>query len=73
MSITGGTTQATGYSYNHRGELSDVKDAATGEDWSRGYNLLGQVTSTTDPNSGAVALCHLRARRRMTEMLRRFR
>ena len=55
VSITGGTTQATGYSYNHRGELSDVKDAATGEDWSRGYNLLGQVTSTTDPNSGTTS------------------
>ena len=55
VSVTGGTTQATGYSYNHRGELSDVKDAATGEDWSRAYNLLGQVTSTTDPNSGTTS------------------
>ena len=52
VSVTGGTTQATDYSYDHRGWLSDIKDAATGEDWSRGYNLLGQVTSTTDPNSG---------------------
>ena len=52
VSITGGTTQATDYSYNHRGWLSGITDAATGEDWSSGYNLLGEVTSTTDPNSG---------------------
>ncbi len=58
VSITGGTTQATDYSYNHRGELSDVKDAATGEDWSRSYNLLGQVTSTTDPNSGTTTMSY---------------
>lgn len=31
------------------------------------------VLSRRDPPDGAVALCHLRARRRMTEMLRRFR
>ena len=55
VTISGGTTQATDYSYNHRGELSDVKDAATGEDWSRAYNLLGQVTSTTNPNSGTTS------------------
>ena len=58
VTISGGTTQATDYSYNHRGELSDVKDAATGEDWSRGYNLLGQVTSSADPNSGTTSMSY---------------
>ena len=49
VAITGGTTQATGYSYNHRGELSGIKDAATGEDWGNTYNLLGQVTANHRP------------------------
>jgi RHS repeat-associated protein len=58
VSITGGTTQATGYSYNHRGELSDIKDAATGEDWGKTYNLPGQVTGTTSPNAGATSMTY---------------
>ena len=58
VAITGGTTQATGYSYNHRGELSDIKDAATGEDWGKTYNLLGQVTGTTAPDAGATTMTY---------------
>jgi YD repeat-containing protein len=58
VTITGGTTQATGYSYNHRGELSDIKGAATGEDWGKTYNLLGQVTGTTDPDAGATTMTY---------------
>jgi YD repeat-containing protein len=58
VAITGGTTQATDYSYNHRGELSDMKDAATGEDWGKTYNLLGQVTGTTSPNAGATSMTY---------------
>ncbi|MDQ2875636.1 MAG: hypothetical protein M3Y33_12910 [Actinomycetota bacterium] len=50
VSISGGTTQAAGYSYNTRGEQSQISDG--GQDWSAGYNLLGQVTSTTDPDAG---------------------
>ena len=56
VTITGGASQATSYSYNHRGWLADVKDAATGQDWAKGYNLLGQVTSTADPNAGTTTM-----------------
>jgi RHS repeat-associated protein len=56
VSITGGTTQATDYSYNHRGQLGTVTDAAAGEQWTRSYNLLGEVTGSTDPNAGAAAM-----------------
>ncbi len=50
VSISGGTTQATTYSYNTTGELSDISSA--GENWTYSYNLLGQVTSKTDPDAG---------------------
>jgi hypothetical protein len=51
----GGTTQATGYSYNHRSELSDVEDAATDEDWSRARsasrrNSADSSTKTSGPH-----------------------
>jgi RHS repeat-associated protein len=58
VTITGGTTQATDYAYNHRGWLSGVTDAATGEQWSRTYNLLGQVTSAATPNSGTTSMSY---------------
>jgi RHS repeat-associated protein len=50
VSITGGSTQATTYAYNTDGELSDISEA--GENWTSLYNLLGQVTSKTDPDGG---------------------
>ena len=56
VSITGGTTQATTYSYNTRGELSDISDA--GENWTSSYNLLGQVTSRTDPDAGTTSMVY---------------
>lgn len=58
VTISGGTTQATDYSYNTRGEQSQVKDAATGDTWTKTYNLLGEVTGTTDPNAGASSMSY---------------
>lgn len=52
MAITGGTYQATGYVYRTRGELSITEDASTGEEWTKTYNLLGQVTQTTERSRG---------------------
>jgi len=56
VSITGGTTQATTYSYNARGELSEVSSG--GENWTSTYNLLGQVTSKTDPDAGTTSMTY---------------
>ena len=56
VSITGGTTQATTYSYNTTGELSDISDA--GENWTSTYNLLGQVASKTDPDAGTSSMIY---------------
>jgi YD repeat-containing protein len=58
VTISGGTTQATKYGYNHRGEQSTITDAATGETWSHGYNLLGETTSTATPNSGTTSMSY---------------
>src|SRR5579863_2836765 len=58
VSISGGTTQATTYSYNHRGWLKAITDAATGQQWTKSYNLLGQVTGTTDPDGGTTTLTY---------------
>jgi RHS repeat-associated protein len=58
VTITGGTAQATDYGYNHRGELATITDAATGEQWTKTYNLLGQVTASTDPNGGTTAMTY---------------
>jgi RHS repeat-associated protein len=58
VSITGGSTQATTDAYSHQGRLSAITDVSTGEQWTRGYNLLGQVTSTTDPNSGKTSMSY---------------
>ena len=58
VAISGGTTQATRYAYNHRGEQSTITDAATGETWSHGYNLLGETTSSATPNSGTTSMSY---------------
>jgi len=58
VTITGGTSQATDYSYNHRGWLSDIKNAATSADWGKTYNLLGEVTGTTGPGTGATSMTY---------------
>ncbi len=53
VAITGGATQATTDAYNVRGENSDVRSA--GEDWHTNYNLLGETTSSSNPNSGTTS------------------
>jgi RHS repeat-associated protein len=58
VTITGGTTQATDYAYNHRGELLSIKDAASGETWSRSYNLLGEQTGASTPNGGTSSMSY---------------
>jgi RHS repeat-associated protein len=51
FSVTGGTTQATTYTFNHQGRPYQMIDPS-GDTWSSGYNLLGQVTTKTDPDAG---------------------
>ena len=58
VTISGGTTQATAYGYNTRGELSTVTDAATGERWTKSYDLLGQQTGATSPSSGSTSMTY---------------
>lgn len=58
MTISGGTTPATTYSYNHRGWLKAITDTTTGQQWTKSYNLLGQITGATDPNGGATTLTY---------------
>ncbi|TDU04192.1 RHS repeat-associated protein [Streptomyces sp. 846.5] len=41
----------TRYTYTAAGQVATVKDTA-GNTWSYNYNLLGQKTSQTDPNTG---------------------
>jgi RHS repeat-associated protein len=56
VTITGGTTQATDYSYNTRGEQSNIESG--GQSWGTTYNLLGEVTGKTDPDSGATTMTY---------------
>jgi RHS repeat-associated protein len=58
VTITGGTNQATDYAYNTRGELGTITDATSGEQWGKTYNLLGEITGTTDPNGGASTMTY---------------
>ncbi|WP_370353068.1 RHS repeat-associated core domain-containing protein [Catenulispora sp. EB89] len=58
VAITGGSTQATQYVYNTVGQQTDVKDVTTGEDWSSGYNLLGQTVTKTDPDAGTSTMAY---------------
>ena len=55
VSLTGGAFQATTQSYETRGWLSAITDVSTGEKWTRTYNSLGQVITSTDPNEGATS------------------
>ncbi|MCO6007030.1 polymorphic toxin type 43 domain-containing protein [Actinoallomurus purpureus] len=58
VTISGGTSQATQYKFDHVGHQTDVKDVTTGEDWNSGYNLLGQVTSKKDPDTGTSTMVY---------------
>ncbi|MBC3840484.1 RHS repeat protein [Streptacidiphilus sp. 4-A2] len=52
--VTGGSTQATKYTFNPQGRAWQTIDA-DGDTWATNYNFLGQTTSTTDPDSGTSA------------------
>ena len=52
MSVTGGTTQATDYCLQRPRLAVRHHGRATGEQWTRTYNLLGQVTGRPTPNAG---------------------
>jgi RHS repeat-associated protein len=56
VTITGGTSQPTDYSYNTRGQVSAITDG--GESWGTTYNLLGEETGTTDPDSAATSMSY---------------
>jgi len=55
VAVTGGTTQATDYGFDNQGDQTTVKDEATSQTWTTACNLLGQVTSRTDPDSGTTS------------------
>ncbi|MCX4912058.1 ricin-type beta-trefoil lectin domain protein [Streptomyces sp. NBC_00687] len=44
----------TKYTYTPAGQVDSIKDSA-GNTWSYSYNLLGEKTSQTDPNSGTTS------------------
>ncbi|MFC1430617.1 RHS repeat-associated core domain-containing protein [Streptacidiphilus sp. N1-3] len=50
--ITGGTTQATKYTFNAQGLAYQTIDPA-GDTWSTGYDFLGDPVSKTDPDAGS--------------------
>jgi RHS repeat-associated protein len=56
VSVTGGTTEATDYSYDSQGQVGTV--TAGGETWTEAYNMLGQKTSQTSPNSGTTGMSY---------------
>ncbi len=58
VSLAGGASQATTYSYEARGWLSAIKDVSTGEQWTRTYNSLGQAITTTTPNAGTTTMSY---------------
>jgi RHS repeat-associated protein len=51
FTLTGGTSQATKFTYNRLGRLATKIDAANNT-WTTGYNMLGQATSQAHPDSG---------------------
>lgn len=51
VTLTGGTAQASTFTYDRRGKLAKKTDPA-GNTWTTGYNLLGQTTTSVDPDSG---------------------
>jgi RHS repeat-associated protein len=50
--ITGGTTQATKYTFNAQGRAWQTVDTA-GDTWTTGYDYLGQPVTKTDPDAGS--------------------
>jgi RHS repeat-associated protein len=50
--LTGGTVSAAKTSYDNHGNQDALTDAGSHQ-WTKSFNLLGQVTSTTAPDSGS--------------------
>ncbi len=55
FSVSGGTYNATKYGYDGHGNQATITDA-NGDTWSSTDNLLGQVTSKTDPDAGTISM-----------------
>lgn len=55
FSVSGGTYNATTYGYDGHGNQATITDASN-HTWTSTYNLLGQVTSKTDPAAGSISL-----------------
>ena len=67
--VTSGTSQATATGYNHQGRPATLTDPA-GNTWTTSYNLLGQATAKTDPDTGSLHH-HLRPQRQRRHRDRR--
>lgn len=53
--VTGGTTETLSYTYDQHGNQNSIVQGAAGSggpSWTKTYNLLGQVTAQTDPDTG---------------------
>jgi RHS repeat-associated protein len=58
VKITGGTAQATFYSWDNTEHEAVTTDQATGEAWVSDSNLLSQVTRRTDPDAGTTTMAY---------------
>jgi RHS repeat-associated protein len=54
--ITGGTLDTTSFAYNAAGEQDS--EASGGSTWTQAYDLLGQETSSTDPDAGTTTMTY---------------
>jgi RHS repeat-associated protein len=54
--VTGGTPDATSYGYDAQGNQDS--ETTGGQTWSQAYNLLGQETSSTDPDAGTTTMSY---------------
>ena len=55
-SVSGGTEDTTSYGYDGHGNQATTTNA--GSTWTSVYNLLGQVTSKTDPDAGTSTMVY---------------
>ncbi len=53
FTVSGGTTDTTTYAYDGHGNQSGI--TAAGQTWTSTYNLLGQVTTSVDPDAGTTS------------------
>ena len=57
FSVSGGTSKATTYGYDGHGNQATITDA-TGSTWTSTYNLLGQVSTKSDPDAGTSTIVY---------------